>query len=73
MVRERMQMASLDHAMWFHGPAPGDWRANEWLLYSQQSPAARSGRAFSTGRLFTRDGVLVASMVQEGLIRPRGR
>ncbi|MBW2269762.1 MAG: acyl-CoA thioesterase II [Deltaproteobacteria bacterium] len=60
------QVATLDHAMWLHG----DFRADDWLLYSQHSPAAAAGRAFSTGRLFTRDGRLVASMVQEGLIRP---
>jgi acyl-CoA thioesterase-2 len=61
------QVATLDHAMWFHA----GFEADEWLLYSQRSPAAAGGRAFSTGRLFTRDGRLVASMVQEGLIRPK--
>jgi acyl-CoA thioesterase-2 len=59
------QIASLDHAMWFHG----DFRADEWLLYAQESPMAASGRGFSTGRLFTRDGRLVVSVVQEGLLR----
>jgi len=58
-------VASLDHAMWFHRP----FRADAWLLYVQESPAAAAGRAFSTGRLFTRDGHLVASVVQEGLVR----
>ena len=60
------QVASLDHAMWFHRP----FRADQWLLYDQQSPAAAGARGFSTGRLFTRDGALVVSVAQEGLIRP---
>jgi len=59
------QIASLDHAMWFHR----DFRADEWLLFEQHSPAAAGARAFTTGRLFSRDGVLVASVVQEGLFR----
>jgi acyl-CoA thioesterase-2 len=59
------QVASLDHAMWFHR----DFRADEWLLYVQESPAAAGGRGFSTGRLFTREGRLVVSVVQEGLLR----
>ena len=63
------QVASLDHAMWFHH----GFRADDWLLYDQQSPAAASGRGFSTGRLFTRDGQLVVSVVQEGLFRKRAR
>ncbi len=61
-----LQTASLDHAMWFHR----DFRADEWLLYDQVSPSASGARAFATGRIFTRDGRLVASVVQEGLIRP---
>ncbi len=60
------QIASLDHAMWFHR----DFRADEWLLYVQESPVAAGARGFSTGRMFTRDGRLVVSVVQEGLIRP---
>jgi acyl-CoA thioesterase-2 len=60
------QIASLDHAMWFHRP----FRADEWLLYVQESPVAGAARGFSTGRVFARDGRLVASVVQEGLIRP---
>lgn len=60
------QIASLDHAMWFHR----DFRADAWLLYEQESPVASGGRGFSTGRLFRRDGALVASVAQEGLIRP---
>ncbi len=65
---KRIQPASLDHAMWFHRP----FRADEWLLYDQASPSASGARGFSTGRLFTVDGTLVASVVQEGLIRPIG-
>lgn len=63
----RLQPASLDHAMWFHRRG----RADEWLLYDQVSPSASGGRGFATGRLFTEDGVLVASVVQEGLVRLR--
>jgi acyl-CoA thioesterase-2 len=65
--RGRVQMASLDHAMWFHRPL----RADEWLLYDQASPSASGGRGLSIGRVFTRDGRLVATVVQEGLIRLR--
>lgn len=61
------QVASLDHAMWFHR----EFRADEWLLYVQESPVAAGARAFSTGKLFTREGHLVVSVVQEGLVRPR--
>ena len=61
------QLASLDHAMWFHRP----FRADEWLLYEQESPIATGARGFTTGRLFTRDGRLVVSVAQEGLIRRR--
>jgi acyl-CoA thioesterase-2 len=60
-------MASLDHAMWFHRP----FRADEWLLYTQESPSAHGARGFTTGHIFTRDGRLVVSVAQEGLIRPR--
>ena len=60
-----IMMASLDHAMWFHGP----FRADEWLLYDQHTPAATGARGLATGRVFTRAGRLVASVVQEGLIR----
>jgi acyl-CoA thioesterase-2 len=59
-------MASLDHAMWFHRP----FRADEWLLYSQESPSASGARGFTMGHLFTRDGRLAVSVAQEGLIRP---
>jgi acyl-CoA thioesterase-2 len=59
------QIASLDHAMWFHH----DFRVDEWMLYEQQSPVTAGARGFATGRLFTRDGTLAASVVQEGLFR----
>jgi len=59
-------MASLDHAMWFHRP----FRADEWLLYAQESPSASGARGLCMGRLFRRDGTLVVSVVQEGLVRP---
>ena len=57
--------ASLDHAMWFHGP----FRADEWFLYEQHSPWAGSARGLARGSLYTRDGRLVVSVVQEGLLR----
>jgi len=57
--------ASLDHAMWFHRP----FRADRWLLYAQESPVAAGGRGLARGELFTRDGELVVSVMQEGLIR----
>ncbi|MBI3770410.1 MAG: acyl-CoA thioesterase II [Deltaproteobacteria bacterium] len=66
-VDSRFQMASLDHAMWFHRT----FRADEWLLYAQESPNASGSRGFTTGSLFTRDGTLVVSVAQEGLIRQR--
>jgi acyl-CoA thioesterase-2 len=53
--------------MWFHRP----FRADDWLLYSQDSPAAFGARGFSRGLIFMRDGTLIASVAQEGLIRPR--
>ncbi len=59
--------ASLDHAMWFHRP----FRADEWLLYSQDSPNARAGRGLARGLIFKRDGTLVASVAQEGSIREK--
>ncbi|MCQ4082852.1 acyl-CoA thioesterase II [Streptomyces sp. RB6PN25] len=57
--------ASLDHAMWFHRP----FRADEWLLYDQQSPSASGGRGLGTARIYTQDGRLVVSVIQEGLVR----
>ncbi|HEX2201747.1 MAG TPA: acyl-CoA thioesterase II [Longimicrobium sp.] len=62
-----LQAASLDHAVWFHRP----FRVDDWLLYATDSPAAAAARGFTRGSLFTRDGVLVASTVQEGLLRLR--
>jgi acyl-CoA thioesterase-2 len=62
-----VQMASIDHAMWFHRDAP----LGDWLLYAQDSPSASGARGFNRGLIFTRDGVLIASVAQEGLIRPR--
>ncbi len=60
-----VQLASLDHAMWFHRP----FRADEWLLYAMESPNASGGRGLALGRFFTRDGRLVASTAQEGVVR----
>lgn len=60
-----MQMASLDHAMWFHRP----FRADEWLLYDQYPVSTGSARGLAEGHIFTRDGTLVVSVVQEGLVR----
>lgn len=62
-----VQAASIDHAIWFLRP----FNPNDWHLYSQESPAAISGRGLARGSLFTAGGDLVASIVQEGLIRPR--
>ncbi len=64
---EDVQLASLDHALWLHRP----FRADEWLLYVQDSPSASGARGFCRGSFFTRDGRLVASAAQEGLIRKR--
>jgi len=66
-IFSNVQVASLDHAMWFHRP----FRADEWLLYVQDSPSASGARGFNRGAIYTRDGTLVASVAQEGLIRPR--
>ncbi|BAU32753.1 acyl-CoA thioesterase II [Microcella alkaliphila] len=60
-----LKMASLDHAMWWHRFA----RVDDWLCYVQESPNAIGGRGLSTGRIFTRDGMLVASVAQEGMVR----
>ena len=62
-----MQIASVDHVMWFHQP----FRVDEWLLHVMDSPAAHGSRGLVRGRVFTRDGRLVASTAQEGLIRRR--
>ena len=63
--QQQVQMASLDHAMWFHRP----FRADEWLLYTCYSPTATGSRGLATGRFTTQDGTLVATTVQEGLVR----
>lgn len=62
-----LMLASLDHAIWFHR----HFRADEWLLYAQDSPSSGGGRAFCRGSLFTLSGELVASTAQEGLVRER--
>jgi len=64
---DKMQVASLDHAMWFHQAID----VNQWLLYAQDSPSASAGRGLTRGTIFNQQGELVASTVQEGLIRVR--
>ncbi|PYC87346.1 acyl-CoA thioesterase II [Streptomyces tateyamensis] len=64
--RRNFDMASLDHAMWFHRP----FRADDWLLYQQESPIAHGARGLARGQIFDRSGQLVVSVVQEGLFRP---
>jgi acyl-CoA thioesterase II len=64
-LRGNLIMASIDHAIWFHRPA----RVDEWLLYCLDSPSSSGARGFARGSFYTRDGVLVASTAQEGLIR----
>ena len=67
MFDKDIQLASLDHALWLHRP----FRADDWLLYAQESPSSHGARGFCRGRIFTRDGLLVASVAQEGLMRER--
>jgi acyl-CoA thioesterase-2 len=62
-----MQVASVDHAVWFHAP----FRADEWLLHVMESPRASGARGLVNGRIYSRDGKLVASTAQQGLIRKR--
>lgn len=64
-LHPNVQMASLDHALWFHRP----FRADQWLLYSCDSPSAQGARGLARGSIYRQDGVLVASTAQEGLIR----
>lgn len=64
-----LMMASIDHAMWFHR----DFRLDDWLLYSLESPSASGARGFARGSIYTRDGRLAASVAQEGLIRLIGK
>lgn len=63
----KLQVASLDHAMWFHRPCA----LEDWLLYTQDSPSSSSARGMTRGSLYTRSGELIASVAQEGLIRKR--
>ena len=67
-MNPKLRSASLDHAMWFHRP----FKANEWLLYQQDSPSASGARGFNRGNIFNTDGELIASVAQEGLIRVTG-
>jgi acyl-CoA thioesterase-2 len=67
VFEKSIQAASLDHALWFHRP----FRADEWLLYAQDAPNAEGALGLARGLIFSRDGKLVASVVQEGLIRAR--
>jgi acyl-CoA thioesterase-2 len=60
-------MATIDHALWFHRTL----RVDDWLLYDMESPSASGARGFARARVFARDGRLVASAAQEGLIRPK--
>ncbi len=64
-MQDNVQVASLDHAMWFHRP----FRADEWLLYDQDSPSASGARGFNRGLIYSQTGELVASTTQEGLLR----
>src|SRR5208282_4263502 len=67
VFHQDIMAASLDHALWFHRP----FRADEWLLYAQDSPNLSGARGFSRGLIFAGDGTLVASVAQEGLLRQR--
>lgn len=67
LFESEFMAASLDHALWLHRP----FRADDWLLYAQDSPNLHGSRGFSRGLIFARDGTLVASVAQEGLVRVR--
>ncbi|WP_342360145.1 acyl-CoA thioesterase II [Terrarubrum flagellatum] len=67
LIENAFKGASLDHSIWFHKP----FRMNDWMLYSQETPFSGGGRGFARGSVFRRDGALVASVAQEGLIRLR--
>jgi len=67
LFENEFMAASLDHALWLHRP----FRADEWLLYAQDSPNLHGSRGLARGLIFTREGILVASVVQEGLVRQR--
>jgi acyl-CoA thioesterase-2 len=66
-VQPELQLASLDHALWFHR----DVRLDDWLLYAMESPSASGARGYTRGQIFAEDGTLVASVAQEGLMRLR--
>jgi acyl-CoA thioesterase-2 len=67
VFEKTIQGASLDHALWFHRP----FRADDWLLYAQDTPNAEGALGFARGLIFSREGTLVASVAQEGLLRER--
>jgi acyl-CoA thioesterase-2 len=67
LFEREFMAASLDHALWLHRP----FRADDWLLYTQDSPNMHGSRGYSRGHIYTRDGILVASVAQEGLVRQR--
>jgi acyl-CoA thioesterase-2 len=67
LFEREFMAASLDHALWLHRP----FRADDWLLYAQDTPSLQGSRGFSRGLIFARDGTLVASVAQEGLVRLR--
>ena len=67
LFEKEFMAASLDHALWLHRP----FRADEWLLYAQDTPSLQGSRGFARGLIFTQDGALVASVAQEGLVRLR--
>ena len=69
LFQDNLMAASLDHAMWFHRP----FKADEWMLYSQDSPSASGGRGLARGMIFTREGTHVATVAQEGLVRLRAQ
>ena len=64
---KQLMLATIDHAMWFHR----DFRMDEWLLYALESPSASNARGFTRGNVFNREGILVASVTQEGLLRQK--
>jgi len=68
-IQDDLTMASLDHAMWFHRPV----RVDDWLLYSTDSPSSSGGRGLARGSIFDRSGKLVASTIQEGMMRLKGK
>ena len=66
-LRGELVGASLDHTLWFHQEA----KADEWLLYATDSPWSGAGRGFNRGRIFNQQGILIASVAQEGMVRKR--